>query len=72
MTTADLAKLMGATEADTAAFVSCLRVHLAKGLTLEQAIECHMQVLTNMVDRVVPYSRTPAAKALVVDTFFPA
>ena len=66
MTTKELAKLMGVTEGDVVAFVACLQVWLAKGLTLEQAIGRHMDQMERLVDGCL---RLP--KSLVVDTFFP-
>jgi hypothetical protein len=50
-TIADLAKLVNATEADVVGFVACLRVWLAKGYTLDQAIERHMAQMHRFVNR---------------------
>lgn len=72
MNTADLAKLMNVSETDVVAFVNCLAVHINKGLSLEEAIEKHMEIMTGMVAGAERFAKTGAAKALVVETFFGA
>lgn len=72
MTNTDLAKLLNVSEADASAFVNCLRVWTDKGQTVEQAITSHMATLRGMVNGVADYARSPLARALVVDAFFPA
>lgn len=55
----ELAELMNVSESDTRAFVDCLRVWTAKGYTLEQAIERHMQQMRRMVAQAVQIADQP-------------
>ena len=48
MDVATLAVEMGVTASDLNAFVECLRVWIAKGYTLEQAIERHMAQMNRL------------------------
>lgn len=50
MNSAELAQAMGVSEKDATAFVECLRVWVAKGYSVEQAIEKHMQQMRRMVN----------------------
>lgn len=62
-----LAKEMNVTENDLSGFVSCLRVWIAKGYTIEQAIEKHMAQMTRLAEHSGKMDNS-----LVVDAFFPA
>lgn len=58
-----LAKHMGVTTADLAGFIECLRVWIAKGYTMEQAVELHMV----QMNRLANNSTHPALRDIVVE-----
>lgn len=58
-----LAKHMGVTTADLAGFIECLRVWIAKGYTMEQAIERHMA----QMNRLANNSAHHALRAIAVE-----
>lgn len=58
-----LAADMGVKASDAQAFVNCLAVWIAKGLTLEQAIAKHMQ----QMERLASNATHPEMKAFVVE-----
>ena len=62
----ELAELMGQPEKDVMAFVNCLKVWTNKGLSIEEAINKHMEQMY----KIASYSdRLP--KSIVIDTFYP-
>lgn len=72
MTNNKLAKLMGVTAADVAGFVDALRLQIAKGKTIEQAIEAHMKIMTAIVNNSVKFSQSESGRLMVVETFHPS
>lgn len=60
MNKAELAKLMNVKESDLDAYLAGLSVWIAKGYTVEQAIEKHMQTLQTMCQRVYDMSTSEA------------
>lgn len=66
MTIPELATLMNATEADTAAFVQCLSVWVSKGCSIEQAIDRHMA----QMERFANAAATDQMKALAVEVMY--
>ena len=75
-----LAVMMGATEADTAGFVACLRIWTDQGYTVEQAIarnlevqrrvlDCASEGASNELSRFRP--AVNALAALAVEAFYP-
>jgi len=62
-----LAADMNVKPADVAAFLKCLSVWMAKGYSLEAAIDKHMAQMVRLASKS---DRLP--KSLVVDAFFPA
>lgn len=61
-----LAQQMGVTVGDVLGFADCLRVWLAKGYSLEQAIEKHMGQMVRLVNNAHKFP-----KSVAVDAFFP-
>lgn len=64
---ANLAAQMGVTVADLSGFIAALRVWMAKGYTMEQAIEKHMA----QMGRIVNLWDKIDARTVCVDAFFP-
>ena len=67
MTITDLAKEMNVSENDVVAFVECLKVWIAKGYSIEQAIEKHMAQMVRLVNNAVALS---SKTELVVEAFY--
>lgn len=61
-----LAQQMGVTVGDVMGFTDCLRVWLAKGYSLEKAIEKHMGQMVRVVNNAHKFPQSVA-----VDAFFP-
>ena len=57
-----LAKHMGVSTSDLAGFIKCLQVWMAKGYSMEQAIELHMV----QMNRLANNSTHPALRDIVV------
>lgn len=70
MNLSELSTAMGATEKDTAAFVECLGVWTAKGYSVEQAIDKHMQQMRRMANEAYEALSNPckANKASAMKT----
>ncbi|WP_262027615.1 hypothetical protein [Microvirga sp. Mcv34] len=66
---AELASLMGVSEADVRGFVAGLSVWIEKGFTFEEAIEKNLAVMTGLANNAVEISKR---KEIAVEAFFPA
>lgn len=60
MNKAELAKLMNVSESNLESYLAGLSVWIAKGYTVEQAIEKHMQTMQAMCQRVYAMSTSEA------------
>ena len=59
-----LAAEMNVKASDLAAFVECLRIWLAKGYSLEQAIERHMAQMNRLVNHSLKLPKQALAESL--------
>lgn len=66
----ELAALMGQKESDVAAFVEGLRVWIAKGYTIEEAINKHLAQMVRMVDNAVKLSENETVRSMAVEAFY--
>lgn len=63
-----LASEMNVTPSDVSGFVACIGLWMAKGQTMEQAIDSHMCAMTALVNNSVQIS--DVGKPLAVEWFF--
>jgi hypothetical protein len=69
---AEIAAEMGVSLSDLDSFVNCLRVWTDKGLSLEEAVERHLEQMQRMANNAWVLACSPDMRALAVKWFYPA